>query len=90
MFTFTCRLYNKEAVLEFLIDRSKFECAASFQHLRGLTVSAVLLCTMLEHVEKRYGICRNNSGICRNSSVICLNSSSNCGNGCYSCELRYN
>ncbi|KAK3091639.1 hypothetical protein FSP39_021444 [Pinctada imbricata] len=30
------RLYNKESVLEFLIDRSKFECAASFEHLRGL------------------------------------------------------
>lgn len=30
------RLYNKESVLEFLIDRSKFECADSFVHLRGL------------------------------------------------------
>lgn len=30
------RLYNKESVLEFLIDRSKFECAPSFEHLRGL------------------------------------------------------
>lgn len=30
------RLYNKESVLEFLIDRSKFECATSFEHLRGL------------------------------------------------------
>ncbi|KAL8622449.1 hypothetical protein ACOMHN_034114 [Nucella lapillus] len=30
------RLYNKESVLEFLIDRSKFECANSFAHLRGL------------------------------------------------------
>lgn len=30
------RLYNKEAVLEFLIDRSKFECAPSFEHLKGL------------------------------------------------------
>ncbi|XP_062575719.1 replication termination factor 2-like [Saccostrea cucullata] len=30
------RLYNKEAVLEFLIDRTKFECAPSFEHLRGL------------------------------------------------------
>nr|XP_022314754.1 protein RTF2 homolog [Crassostrea virginica] len=30
------RLYNKEAVLEFLIDRSKFECASSFEHLKGL------------------------------------------------------
>ncbi|KAJ8305354.1 hypothetical protein KUTeg_015899 [Tegillarca granosa] len=29
-------LYNKEAVLEFLIDRSKFECAPSFDHLKGL------------------------------------------------------
>ena len=32
------RLYNKEAVLEFLIDRSKFECASSFEHLKGLKV----------------------------------------------------
>ncbi|KAK7502124.1 hypothetical protein BaRGS_00006488 [Batillaria attramentaria] len=30
------RLYNKESALEFLIDRSKFESAASFEHLRGL------------------------------------------------------
>lgn len=30
------RLYNKESVLEFLIDRTKFECADSFAHLRGL------------------------------------------------------
>lgn len=30
------RLYNKESTLEFLIDRSKFECAPSFEHLRGL------------------------------------------------------
>ncbi|XP_076440768.1 replication termination factor 2-like isoform X2 [Babylonia areolata] len=30
------RLYNKESVLEFLIDRTKFECADSFSHLRGL------------------------------------------------------
>ncbi|XP_070195758.1 replication termination factor 2-like [Littorina saxatilis] len=30
------RLYNKESVLEFLIDRSKFEFAARFEHLRGL------------------------------------------------------
>ncbi|PVD23278.1 hypothetical protein C0Q70_16544 [Pomacea canaliculata] len=30
------RLYNKESALEFLIDRSKFECASSFEHLRGL------------------------------------------------------
>ncbi|XP_011418301.3 replication termination factor 2 [Magallana gigas] len=30
------KLYNKEAVLEFLIDRSKFECASSFEHLKGL------------------------------------------------------
>ncbi|XP_060590696.1 replication termination factor 2-like [Ruditapes philippinarum] len=30
------RLYNKESALEFLIDKSKFECASSFEHLRGL------------------------------------------------------
>ncbi|XP_052257451.1 replication termination factor 2-like [Dreissena polymorpha] len=30
------RLYNKESALEFLIDRTKFECASSFEHLRGL------------------------------------------------------
>jgi hypothetical protein len=30
------RLYNKEAVLEFLLDRSKLECAAKFCHIRGL------------------------------------------------------
>ncbi|XP_052775085.1 replication termination factor 2-like [Mya arenaria] len=30
------RLYNKECALEFLIDRSKFECAPSFEYLRGL------------------------------------------------------
>lgn len=30
------RLYNKESALEFLIDRTKFECAPSFEHLRGL------------------------------------------------------
>ncbi|KAL3867831.1 hypothetical protein ACJMK2_040677 [Sinanodonta woodiana] len=30
------RLYNKESALEFLLDRSKFECASSFEHLRGL------------------------------------------------------
>ncbi|CAG5116455.1 unnamed protein product [Candidula unifasciata] len=30
------RLYNKEAVLEFLLDRSKFEVAAQFDHLRVL------------------------------------------------------
>ncbi|WAR23914.1 RTF2-like protein, partial [Mya arenaria] len=29
-------LYNKECALEFLIDRSKFECAPSFEYLRGL------------------------------------------------------
>ena len=33
------RLYNKESALEFLIDRTKFECAPSFEHLRGLKVS---------------------------------------------------
>lgn len=36
------RLYNKEAVLEFLIDRSKFECASSFEHLKGLKVLQIL------------------------------------------------
>ncbi|ESO87732.1 hypothetical protein LOTGIDRAFT_219929 [Lottia gigantea] len=30
------RLYNKESVLEFLIDKSKFEFANQFDHLRGL------------------------------------------------------
>lgn len=30
------RLYNKEAVLEFLLDRSKFEIASQLEHLRGL------------------------------------------------------
>ncbi|KAL5016735.1 hypothetical protein ScPMuIL_006324 [Solemya velum] len=30
------RLYNKESVLEFLIDKSKFECASSFDHLKSL------------------------------------------------------
>ncbi|KAH9498468.1 Replication termination factor 2 [Bulinus truncatus] len=30
------RLYNKESVLEFLLDRSKFEVAAQFDHLGGL------------------------------------------------------
>ncbi|XP_014788371.1 replication termination factor 2 [Octopus bimaculoides] len=30
------RLYNKETVLEFLLDRNSFECAQSFSHLRGL------------------------------------------------------
>ena len=40
--SFLSRLYNKESVLEFLIDRSKFECAASFDHLRGLKVWQLL------------------------------------------------
>ncbi|XP_050403770.1 replication termination factor 2 [Patella vulgata] len=30
------RLYNKESVLEFLIDKSKFDFADQFNHLRGL------------------------------------------------------
>jgi len=30
------RLYSKEAVLEFLLDRSKFECSDQFCHIRGL------------------------------------------------------
>ncbi|XP_064604459.1 replication termination factor 2-like [Liolophura sinensis] len=30
------KLYNKESVLEFLLDRSKFEVARNFQHLRNL------------------------------------------------------
>uniref|UniRef100_A0A0B6Y8H2 Replication termination factor 2 n=1 Tax=Arion vulgaris TaxID=1028688 RepID=A0A0B6Y8H2_9EUPU len=30
------RLYNKESVLEFLLDKSKFEMAAQCDHLRGL------------------------------------------------------
>lgn len=30
------RLYNKESVLEFLIDKSKFENASGFAHIRGL------------------------------------------------------
>ncbi|XP_005090121.1 replication termination factor 2 [Aplysia californica] len=30
------RLYNKETVLEFLLDKSKFEVAAQFDHIRGL------------------------------------------------------
>lgn len=30
------RLYNKESVLEFLIDKSKFENASGFSHIRGL------------------------------------------------------
>ncbi|CAL1537574.1 unnamed protein product [Lymnaea stagnalis] len=30
------RLYNKESVLEFLLDRSKFEIASQLEHLRGL------------------------------------------------------
>ncbi|XP_033737489.1 replication termination factor 2-like isoform X2 [Pecten maximus] len=29
------KLYNKECVLELLLDRTKFECASSFSHLRG-------------------------------------------------------
>lgn len=30
------RLYNKESVLEFLLDRSKFETAENFSHIKGL------------------------------------------------------
>ncbi len=30
------KLYNKESLLEFLLDKSKFEEAAGFDHLRGL------------------------------------------------------
>lgn len=30
------RLYNKESVLEFLLDRSQFESADNFKHLKGL------------------------------------------------------
>jgi hypothetical protein len=30
------RLYNKEAIIEFLLDRSKLECAAKFSYIRGL------------------------------------------------------
>ncbi|XP_013392986.1 protein RTF2 homolog [Lingula anatina] len=30
------RLYNKEAVIEFLLDKSKFEGASSSQHIKGL------------------------------------------------------
>ncbi|KAK3797259.1 hypothetical protein RRG08_060785 [Elysia crispata] len=30
------RLYKKESVLEFLLDRSKFDIASQFDHLRGL------------------------------------------------------
>ncbi|XP_059177793.1 replication termination factor 2-like [Physella acuta] len=30
------RLYNKESVLEFLLDRTKFDVASQFDHLRGL------------------------------------------------------
>ncbi|KAK0043938.1 protein RTF2 [Biomphalaria pfeifferi] len=30
------RLYNKESILEFLLDRSKFDVAAQLDHLRGL------------------------------------------------------
>ncbi|XP_046372462.1 replication termination factor 2-like [Haliotis rufescens] len=30
------KLYNRESALEFLLDRSKFECAQSFDHLRVL------------------------------------------------------
>ncbi|OWF52009.1 protein RTF2 homolog [Mizuhopecten yessoensis] len=29
------KLYNKESALELLLDRTKFECASSFSHLRG-------------------------------------------------------
>ncbi|CAH1772514.1 unnamed protein product [Owenia fusiformis] len=30
------RLYNKESVLEYLLDKTKFESAANFSHIRGL------------------------------------------------------
>ncbi|XP_067679268.1 replication termination factor 2-like [Haliotis asinina] len=30
------KLYNRESALEFLLDRSKFESARNFEHLRGL------------------------------------------------------
>ncbi|XP_041357172.1 replication termination factor 2-like isoform X2 [Gigantopelta aegis] len=30
------RLYNKESTLELLLDRTKFDCAASFDHLKSL------------------------------------------------------
>lgn len=35
---FISRLYNKESILEFLIDKSKFENASGFAHIRGLKV----------------------------------------------------
>ena len=34
-----CRLFNKESLIEFLLDRSKFECASNFSYIRGLRVS---------------------------------------------------
>jgi len=34
-----CRLYNKEAVIEFLLNRSKLECASKFSYIRGLKAS---------------------------------------------------
>ncbi|XP_064624743.1 replication termination factor 2-like [Lineus longissimus] len=39
------RLYNKDVVIELLLDKSKFDCAASFDHIRGLKDVKVLQLT---------------------------------------------
>ena len=32
------RLYNKDSVIEYLLDKSKFEGVVGFEHIRGLKV----------------------------------------------------
>ena len=36
---FIFRLYKKDKVIEFLLDKSKFEQAENFEHIRGLKVN---------------------------------------------------
>ena len=40
------RLFNKDSVIELLLDRSKFEGAANCDHIKGLRVSVVLTSIM--------------------------------------------
>ena len=68
------RLYNKESVLELLLDRSKFdEGGSKFDHLRSLKVTA---CDCKTHSD---WLLERNSNVVGGSVYICYDSSQGCG-----------
>jgi hypothetical protein len=51
--TCTCRLYNKEAIIQFLLDKEKYaDQAAAVMHIRGLKDVVTLKLTANKHADK--------------------------------------